>query len=228
LYGDSDGKHFEAWTMLGAWAEQTSSIEIGCLVTCNSYRNPNLVADMARTLDHVSGGRLIFGIGSGWFRRDYREYGYPFGTAGSRLDDLARDLLLIKDRWARLNPPPSRTIPVVIGGTGPRKTMRLVAQHAAGWHAMFPEHPDELEQPIAALEDWCSQLGRDAREIEWGLGIEPDDRKRFLEEHADTCFQLGFTQFTIGTGGPDFPFDYVKDWLAWRDQQNYADDNTNL
>lgn len=222
LYGGRDGPHFECWTMLAAWAEQTSEVEIGALVTCNSYRNPELLADMARTVDHISRGRLVLGIGSGWFRRDYDEYGFEFGSAGSRLDRLAESLPRISTRLESLNPPPLRRVPILIAGTGPRKTLPLVARHADSWHAKFPEDPAEMEPTIAALRRWCDELGRDPSEIEWGLGVEPDDLDRFLVDDAATYVDMGFTQFTLGFNGPHWAVDAGADWLAWRDAENRA------
>jgi probable F420-dependent oxidoreductase len=222
LYGAPDGPHFECWTMLAGWAEATRRIEIGPLVTCNSYRNPELLADMARTVDQISGGRTILGIGAGWFRRDYAEYGYPFGTVGERLADLERSLPRIARRLERLNPPPVRPLPILIAGTGERRTLRLVARHADAWHAAFPERPEQLEPKIAALRAWCDVEERDPDAIEWGLGVEADDLDRFLADDAQTCVEMGFRQFTFGFNGPGWSVAAGQAWLDWRDRLNRA------
>jgi len=213
LSGDKDGLHFEAWTELGSWAELTTTVEFGTLVNCNSYRNPDLQADMARTLDHISGGRFIFGTGSGWFERDYDEYGYEFGTAGSRLDALAEALPRIESRWQKLNPAPLRDIPILIGGSGEQKTLKLVAKHADIWHSFVP--PAELPRKIGILQEHCDTVGRDIREIEFSS----EQRVKDLAT-ADELRELGVTLFTIGISGPDYPLDIVREWLVWRDQQN--------
>ncbi len=213
LSGDKDGLHFEAWTELGSWAELTTTVEFGTLVNCNSYRNPDLQADMARTLDHISGGRFIFGTGSGWFERDYDEYGYEFGTAGSRLDALAEALPRIESRWQKLNPAPLRDIPILIGGSGEQKTLKLVAKHADIWHSFVP--PAELPRKIGILQEHCDTVGRDISEIEFSS----EQRVKDLAT-ADELRELGVTLFTIGISGPDYPLDVVREWLVWRDQQN--------
>ena len=216
LYGDPDGQHFECWTMLGAWAEQTSRVEIGALVTCNSYRNPELLADMARTVDHMSGGRLILGIGSGWFEKDYDAYGYEFGTAGGRLDDLAESLPRIESRLGKLNPAPTRDIPVLIGGGGEKKTLRLVAKHADIWHGFGD--PETVERKIEILGRHCAEIGRDVAEIEISTGVgQPTDAEP--EVIGARLRELGVSLFTIGTGGPDYDLSALAKWIAWRDSQ---------
>jgi probable F420-dependent oxidoreductase len=210
LYGDPDGKHFECWTMLGAWAEQTSRVQIGALVTCNTYRNPELLADMARTVDHISGGRLILGIGAGWFQRDYDEFGYEFGTAGSRIAELGEALPRIKARWAKSNPVPTRDIPILIGGGGEKKTLRIVAEHADQWHSFADL--DVLRRKSAILDEHCAAVGRDSGLIERSVGVETSPG-----DSAEALVEAGATLFTIGVGGPDYDLSLVHEWVKWRD-----------
>jgi probable F420-dependent oxidoreductase len=213
LSGDPDGLHYESWTMLAAIAEQTSRVELGALVNCNSYRNADLQADMARTIDHISGGRFIFGTGSGWFEKDYDEYGYDFGTVGTRLDALAENLPRIKSRWAKLNPAPTRDIPILIGGGGEKKTLKLVAQYANIWHSF--SDAETLTRKLGILATHCESVGRDIRDIE----ISTELRSRSQAE-ADEQVELGVTTFTLGITGPDYDVERVKQWVAWRDAAN--------
>jgi len=183
LYGDPDAAHFEAYSLLAAMAVETSSAKLGALVTCNSYRNPELLADMARTIDHLSSGRFILGIGSGWFERDYQEYGYDFGTAGDRLRALGASLPRITARLAKLNPPPvQRPLPLLIGGGGEKVTLRLVAEHATLWNGFGP--PETFKKKNAVLDDWCATLGRDAAEIERTVGVDSKEVDKLDEYEA--------------------------------------------
>ena len=217
LYGEPDGKHFESWTQLAALAEQTSRVEIGALVNCNSYRNANLQADMARTIDHISAkggtGRFIFGTGSGWFERDYDEYGYEFGSVGSRLDALAEALPTIEERWGKLNPAPTRKIPVLIGGGGEKKTLKLVAKHADIWHSF--SSPAVLERKLGVLAAHCDTVGRDIHQIEISTEV-----GSITTADADELLGLGTTLFTLGLTGPDYEIERAEEWIAWRDAHN--------
>ncbi|MCU1438104.1 MAG: class F420-dependent oxidoreductase [Naasia sp.] len=212
LNGDRGGLHFESWTLLAAWAEQTSRVEFGPLVNCNSYRNPNLQADMARTVDQISGGRFVFGTGSGWFQHDYDEYGYEFGTAGQRLDALAGDLPIIRDRWTKLNPAPVRDIPILIGGGGEKKTLRIVAEHADIWHSFA--NPAALEHKLEVLAGHAEAVGRDVAEIEISTGVP----LTFEEPRLDALHGLGVRLFTVGISGPDYDLEPVRRLLAWRER----------
>ncbi len=215
LYGPKDGKHFECWTMLASWAEVTERVEIGSLVTCYSYRNPHLLADMARTVDHISEGRLILGLGAGWAERDYSEYEYPFGTFGGRLRDLDGGMYRIKRRLGRLNPPPTRPIPILIGGLGEKHTLRIAGRDADIWHG-FGE-PRVMRHKNRVLDDWCRAAGRDPSEVERSVGTETADIDR-----ADDWVEAGADQITLNAVAPDFDLSGLDEWIAWRDARNAA------
>ena len=217
LWGDTDGKHLECWTMLAAWAERTYTILLGPLVSAIGFRNPQLLIDMARTVDHISGGRVILGLGAGWVRRDYDDYGYEFGTAGDRLRDLSAALPIMRKRLAKLNPPPVGELPILIGGGGEKVTLRIVAEHADIWHTFGS--PDVLRHKNAVLDRWCEAIGRDPHDIErstTGPAVTPDGVAAF----ADEFYEIGVRQFTLTLGGPEFDTAGVQDWLDWRDAIN--------
>jgi probable F420-dependent oxidoreductase len=212
LYGEPDGKHFEAIAMLGAMAQVTERAQIGALVICNSYRNPELVADAHRTLDHISGGRAILGIGAGWFERDYDEYGYEFGTAPDRLRDLRQALPRIKDRIGKLNPAPLGKLPILIGGSGPKVTLKLVATYGDMWHSFGDAEDYKAKNEI--LLQHCLHAGRDETEIERTWGIRADYLGR-----ADALVEAGVTHLIVAVGGDGSGYDMtpVRELAAWRD-----------
>jgi len=216
LSGDPDGEHFECLTQLASFAEATETVEIGPLVLSNSYRNPELLADMARTIDHISGGRFILGIGAGWFERDYDEYGYRFGEGRDRARDLKEGLVRIEDRLSKLNPQPIRKIPLLVAGKGEQVMLRLVARHADIWHTFGDA--ETMRQKGAVLEEWCEREGRDSSLIERSTGIGASQQEDV--SHGDALFDAGVTFLTFGVSGPDYDMSFIDRWIGWRDSRN--------
>jgi probable F420-dependent oxidoreductase len=201
LYGEPDGSHFEGWTTLSAIAADTSRAAVGTLVTGNSYRNPELLADMARTVDHISSGRAYLGIGAGWFERDYAEYGYEFGTAGSRLRALEGSLVRIRARLEKLHPRAEGRLPILIGGGGEKVTLRLVATYADAWNGFGPA--ETFAHKSAVLDRWCGEVGRDPAEIERTIGISgPVDPAA-----VDAVLEAGATHLILMQGAEGGAFD---------------------
>jgi probable F420-dependent oxidoreductase len=209
LSGDPAGNSFEALTTLAAMAEVTERVELGSLVICNAYRNPEYLAYATNTIDHISGGRAILGIGSGWFQRDFDEYGYEFGTVGGRLTALEQALPRIEQRFAKLSPPPVRgRIPILIGGGGVRRTLKLVARHADIWHAFG--RVDVFREKSAILDEHCAAEGRDPAAIERSWGVASHD--------PDALREAGVTHFVVGVSGSASGYDLgrLREILEWR------------
>ena len=164
LTGDPSGTHFECWSLLAAMAVDTGRAQIGAIVSAIGYRNPDLLADMARTVDHLSGGRLILGLGAGNAERDHQAYGYPWGSPSERLKALRAGLKRIKERLGQLNPAPVGPLPILIGGGGEQVTLRLVAEYAD--MSNTPGAPDVLRHKNQVIDEWCAKVGRNPAQIE--------------------------------------------------------------
>jgi alkanesulfonate monooxygenase SsuD/methylene tetrahydromethanopterin reductase-like flavin-dependent oxidoreductase (luciferase family) len=169
---------------------------------------------MARTVDHVSGGRLILGLGAGFREWEAKEYGYQFGSAGQRVRELDDALRRIERRLAALNPPPTRKIPILVAADGP-KALRLVARHADIWHSFAAG--DALGEKSRQLDGYCHDVGRDPAEIERSCFARGDPW-----QVGPRLRENGVGMVTVITSGPAYDLDELRRWLTWRDQQNAA------
>lgn len=178
---------FEGWTTLAAMGKIVKRARIGCMVTGVTYRHPALLANMAVAVDHISGGRLEFGIGAAWHEPEHLTYGYDFPSAGTRIAMLDEACELIKRLWyedkvdhegrfwtlkdAMCFPKPvQEKIPIVIGGSGPKKTLRVVAKHADEWNAPAAT-PESFSALSVILDEHCAAVGRDPKEIRRSVQI---------------------------------------------------------
>jgi alkanesulfonate monooxygenase SsuD/methylene tetrahydromethanopterin reductase-like flavin-dependent oxidoreductase (luciferase family) len=180
--GDPDRPVFEGYSTLAAWAAVTDRVKLGLLVGANTFRNPTLTAKTITTIDHISGGRAIMGLGGAWHVREHAAFGVEFGTGfGERLDWLEEALQVIRPllrgdevthdgpRYRadhlRLAPPPVQDhIPIMVGGGGERKTLRSVARHADMWNAQSPLA--DIPRKLSVLRAHCEAEGRDPATIE--------------------------------------------------------------
>lgn len=177
----------EGWTVAAAAAAITSRATIGHLVVANTFRHPGVLAKMAATLDHVSGGRAILGIGAGWFAEEHHAFGLDFGgSTGERIDRMGEAVGLIRrlldgevvthdGRFYRLAEavcaplPIQRPLPLLIGGSGPTKTLPLVARHADLWNAYG--RAEVMRSNGERLSEACTAIGRDPGEVEWTVTL---------------------------------------------------------
>ncbi|MEO7663615.1 MAG: LLM class flavin-dependent oxidoreductase, partial [Candidatus Limnocylindrales bacterium] len=190
IFGDPYQPIFEGWSTLAAWSKVTSRTRLGLLVGANTFRNPGLVAKLATTLDHQSGGRAILGLGGAWMELEHTAHGIDFGSGfGQRLDWLDESVggirTLLDGRSLTSAPggryafddlrqaplPVQRRLPIMIGGSGEKKTLRTVARYADMWNAMG--EPDFLRHKVDVLHEHCADVGRDPAEIEFTFGCKP-------------------------------------------------------
>lgn len=188
INSDPEGPCFEGPTLLAALAAQTSRIRCGILVVGNTYRNPAILANIAATIDHVSGGRLEWGVGAGWWQMEHAEYGIPFHTTGRRIRALGETAVILKQLWsehlttfegryyqienALCEPKPVQSpLPLWIGGMGEQLTLRVVAESADGWNTFWMPL-DEYRHKLDVLAGHCRAVGRDPRDIRKSLVVQ--------------------------------------------------------
>ena len=216
-----DGPIFETWTMLAAMAQLTTHTRIGCAVVGNTYRHPAVLAKMAVTVDHLSHGRLEFGLGAGWAENEHEMLGLEFGSRNDRADRLEESVQVIRSLWtqprttfegqhyqlreavAEPKPVQQPYPPIWIGGSGPKRTLRITAQYADVWNAAGGS-PEEVAASSAILDQHCADVGRDPgqirRSVQVGFGEEDMSQ---IRSTIDAYVQVGVTDFLLITRGGD-------------------------
>jgi F420-dependent oxidoreductase-like protein len=224
----ADDPFLEVYTTLGFLAGQTQSIALAPLVTGVTYRHPGLLAKTATTVDVLSGGRLVFGIGAAWYEREHLGLGVPYPPVPERFEMLEETLQICLQMWSDDNgpydgkhfqlaeticePQPIRRPPILIGGGGEKKTLRLVAQYADVWNATTSD-ADELAHKIDVLHRHCEAVGRDPADIRKtaALFTNPFDDVDGWLGSAQRYVELGIEQINVGPlpGDPD-PVGFIK------------------
>jgi F420-dependent oxidoreductase-like protein len=223
LVGDVTGPNFEGWQILAAFAAITKRVQIAMLVTGNTYRHPTVLANMATTLDHISHGRAVLGIGAAWNEHEHNMYGIPFDTPGVRLAKLAEATKIIRalldegtvtfsgKHYQLTNAtlgtrPIQKRLPILVGGGGERKTLRITARYADWWHGFGAA--DVLTHKLAVLRKHCEEVGRDPAEImpTAGGSIFVTDDKSAIDARARAMMQRNRAQSMnpiANSGSPD-------------------------
>jgi alkanesulfonate monooxygenase SsuD/methylene tetrahydromethanopterin reductase-like flavin-dependent oxidoreductase (luciferase family) len=204
IFGDPYQPIVEGWMALAGWAMATKRTRLGLLVGANTFRNPGLTAKLAATLDHISDGRAILGIGGAWMEPEHRAHGIDFGSGfGQRLDWMDEAVAAMRtvldggsatssgdgrygfDDLRHAPLPIQKKLPIMIGGSGEKKTLRSVAKYADMWNAMGPL--DVMARKVDVLKRHCDEVGRDVNEIEFTLGVK--FTLRDSEEEADRVWR---------------------------------------
>ena len=228
IFGDPDQPIWEGYTALAAIAQATTRARLGLFVGANTFRNPGLVAKAIATIDHISDGRAIMGLGGAWFGHEHQSFGIDFGSGfGQRLDWLAESVPIVRDlldgqevtstgpRYAidhlRILPPPVQAhVPVMIGGGGERKTLRIVARYADMWNVFGT--PEVVAHKDGILRQHCADVGRDPDAIERTLGCkitirsteaEAERVRRAALEHNRTPLSRVEGDVSFWTGTPE-------------------------
>jgi F420-dependent oxidoreductase-like protein len=226
--GRAEDPFLEGYTSLGFLAGRTTSITLALLVTGVTYRHPGVLAKTVTTLDVLSQGRSMFGIGAAWYEREHVALGVPYPPVRERFEMLEETLQICLQMWGAndgpyngthyqlaetiCEPQPIRRPPILIGGGGEKKTLRLVAQYADVWNSTDSD-PDVLKHKIDVLTRHCDTVGRDAAEIRKTVGLFADpfgDIDGYLKM-LERCAELGIETINIGPvpGTPD-PAGFVK------------------